>query len=247
MTRPEWRVPFQSNISGSSSTSTSRVDLAARSYTSLETTGSDFLAESIHHNIRNTFNQNLLSQVGYSIDRMSVRHTPASLVSFCGKTCAYAFFFCPDVANVLVKLWNISPTLLRNVINEFDPGHDHVLRGVMAEEISSQFPPAVRNLAFSGHSSFLRALRRNTSVPLAAAQINWFGPWAPRWAGRGYRPFFRLLETFLPPNHRPVPINYRYVEKDIRSRIYSSARANANSPAKYSQQAYRATAYGCPS
>ncbi|EGD94979.1 hypothetical protein TESG_02474 [Trichophyton tonsurans CBS 112818] len=196
MTRPEWRVPFQSNVSGSSSTSTSRVDLAARSYTSLETTGSDFLAESIHHNIRNTFNQNLLSQVGYSIDRMSVRHTPASLVSFCGKTCAYAFFFCPDVANVLVKLWNISPTLLRNVINEFDPGHDHVLRGVMAEEISSQFPPAVRNLAFSGHSSFLRALRSNTSVPLAAAQINWFGPWAPRWAGRDTDLFFVFLKHF---------------------------------------------------
>ncbi|EEQ27896.1 hypothetical protein McanMca71_005230 [Microsporum canis] len=196
MTRPEWRVPFQSNVSGSSSTSTSRVDLAARSHTSLESTGSDFLAESIHHNIRNTFNQNLLSQIAYSIDRMSVRHTPASLVSFCGKTCAYAFFFCPDVAGVLIRLWNIPPTIYRNVINEFDVGHNHVLRGVMAEEISSQFPPAVRTLSFSGHSSFIRSLRRNTMVPLAAAQINWFGPWAPRWAGRDTDLFFIFLKHF---------------------------------------------------
>ncbi|KAK2878221.1 hypothetical protein FQN49_001048 [Arthroderma sp. PD_2] len=196
MTRPEWRVPFQSNISGSTSTSTSRVDLAARSSTSLESSGSDFLAESIHHNIRNTFNQNLLSQIAYSIDRMSVRHTPASLVSFCGKTCAYAFFFCPDVADVLVRLWNIPPTILRNVIKEFDVGHNLVVRGVMAEEISAQFPLAVRTLSFSGHSSFVRSLRRNTPVPLAAAQINWFGPWAPRWAGRDTDLFFVFLKHF---------------------------------------------------
>ncbi|KAF3491553.1 uncharacterized protein GIQ15_01070 [Arthroderma uncinatum] len=196
MTRPEWRVPFQSNTSSSTSTSTSRVDLAARSNTSLESTGSDFLAESIHHNIRNTFNQNLLSQIAYSIDRMSVRHTPASLVSFCGKTCAYAFFFCPDVADVLVRLWNIPPSILRNVINEFDVNHNLVVRGVMSEEISAQFPLAVRSLSFSGHSSFVRSLRRNTPVPLAAAQINWFGPWAPRWAGRDTDLFFVFLKHF---------------------------------------------------
>lgn len=204
MDRPEWRVPNSPRSSPATPT-VLKSDLSRKSNTSLESDGSDFLIDSIHHNVRNTFNQNLLSQLSYAIDRLSVRHTPASLVSFCGKTCAYAFFFCPQVADVLVRLWSIPPGTLRRVVNEFDAVHTPAVRTAISDEVSAHFPLGVRSLCFSTHSSLVRYLRRNVPVPLAASRINWFGPWTSRWAGRDtdllfifFKHYYILVSECLP-------------------------------------------------
>ncbi|KAK2738031.1 hypothetical protein FQN57_007297 [Myotisia sp. PD_48] len=215
MARPEWRISRSSQSSSSTPTATPKGHLPARSHTSLESTGSDFLAESIHHNVRNIFNQNLLSQMAYAIDRMSVRHTPSSLVAFCGKTCAYAFFFCRDVADVLVRLWNIPAGTLRRVLNTFDAEYNPAIKHARSEEISSHFPSAVRSLSLSAHSSLIRYLRRNVPIPFAASNINWFGPWVPRWAGRDtdlfsvfVKQFYILATEFLPSAIDPTKRAY---------------------------------------
>ena len=86
---------------------------------SSSSTSSDFLTESVYHNVRNIFTTNLLSQMAFVVDKMSLRNAAASLVTFCGKTCAYAFCFCPGVADILVRLWNPSLELMKRVLEEF--------------------------------------------------------------------------------------------------------------------------------
>ncbi|KAK2809836.1 hypothetical protein FQN50_003476 [Emmonsiellopsis sp. PD_5] len=200
MTRPEWRIPTSQNSSSSSSPTTPTVSNPAapmsRSNTSLESTGTDFLIESIHHNIRNIFAQNLLSQIAYCIDKMSMRQTPASLVTFSGKTCAYAFFFCPGVADILVRLWNTSPDTLRRILGAFDLDRSAKSRLETSEYISSNFPPTLRSLCFTSHASLVRCLRQKTNPPLSSSHINWSGPWISRWSGRDTDLFFVFVKHF---------------------------------------------------
>lgn len=206
MMREEWRIP------PFSSSSTSSVNLAwsskqaptSRSNTSLESTGSDFLVESIYHNIRNIFVQNLLSQMAFVVDRMSMRHAPASLVAFCGKACAYAFFFCPGVADILARLWSPSPTVLRRVLAESDVHRGSNMKSV-SESLALNFPPPIRSLTFTSHAALIRYLRLPSNPPIGAANIAWNGPWVSRWSGRDTDLFFVftkhfhiLLAEFLP-------------------------------------------------
>ncbi|KAJ9668119.1 hypothetical protein H2201_001925 [Coniosporium apollinis] len=120
MERPEWRL-FPSPFCALADRKPSPAMLRSTSTTSLASNASDFLVESVHHNVRNTFIQNLLAQMAFVIDKMSLRNAPASTVSFCGKTCAYAFMFCPGVADVLIKLWNPSTNLMKRVVEENGP------------------------------------------------------------------------------------------------------------------------------
>lgn len=207
MTRPEWRIPFPSSQSDTNyptqlgSASTSKSDSSQES-----SSGSDFLVESIYHNVRNIFVQNLLSQMAFVVERMSMRHAPASLVAFCGKACAYAFFFCPGVADILVRLWNTPADILRRILTE-----SAVYKGtdtrLIAQELALNFPMPVRSLAFSSHAALVRYLRQRPNIPLSASQIAWQGPWLSRWCGRDTDLFFVfvkyfhvLFSEFLPAN-----------------------------------------------
>lgn len=195
MMREEWRVPYHPQTIS-----------AHESNSSLESTSSDFLAESIYHNVRNIFNHNLLSQMSFVVERMSMRHAPASLVAFCGKACAYAFYFCPGVADMLVRLWNTPSESFRRLLS--DP---LVYRGTggraIAQTIAARFPLPVRSLAFSSHIALSRYLRQPPTLPLSAVQIPWHGPWISRWCGRDsdllfvFVKYFHMLNSdFLPKN-----------------------------------------------
>lgn len=206
MTRPEWRILTFPASTLAASTLGNHGNPTSRSHTSLESAGSDFILESIQHNIRNIFSQNLLSQIGFCIDRMSMRHTPASVVTFSAKTCAYATFFCPGVADVLVRLWKVRPDGLRRVLAGFEMSTSSNIRIQESEDISSNFPPAVRSLSFTSHAETVRCLRREVPPPLSTSQINWFGPWVSRWSGRDTDLFFIFVKhfhilaaEFLPP------------------------------------------------
>ena len=197
MTRPEWRVPPLSTRPNSpaDNSTQSRPSMPDRSDASFESNGSDFLSESIYHNVRNLFAQNLLSQMVFVVEKMSLKTAPASLVNFCGKTCAYAFFFCPGVADILTRLWTVSPDTLRRVLSESGISRGSNLRDE-SQEIASLFPMAVRSLAFETHAKLCRSLRQPPQLPLGAASVKWFGPWINRWTGRESDLFFAFTKHF---------------------------------------------------
>ncbi|KAF2735014.1 DUF1765-domain-containing protein [Polyplosphaeria fusca] len=208
MERPEWRSspsPFcaLADRVETSSTSTANTNASASS------TSSDFLAESVYHNVRNIFIQNLLSQMTFVVDKMALRNAAASLVTFCGKTCAYAFCFCPGVADVLVRLWNPSLGLMKRVLEESDISRQDRLDDV-AERISQSFPPLLHSLKFQSPGKLMRVLRRPAALPLGTANLDWNGSWTKRWSGAESDLFYVfvkhyhiLVTDFLPiePSH----------------------------------------------
>jgi hypothetical protein len=207
MARPEWRIPFPMARQGSGPTDSLKYASTSVSESSdgSGSSGSDFLVESIHHNIRNIFIQNLLSQMAFVVERMSMRHAPASLVAFCGKACAYAFFFCPGIADILVRLWCTPPNMFRRILSESAGSRTGNMRAY-TQELSLCFPPALRPLAFHSQAPLLRYLRQKPDAPLNTTHINWNRPWITRWAGRDTDLFFVFVKyihilyaEYIPP------------------------------------------------
>ena len=233
MVRQEWSV--------SPSTSPSRSpkpSLKSRSTTSLKSTTSDFLTESVVHNIRNTYIQNLLAQMSFVVNKMSVRSVPASVVAFCSRAIAYAFFYCDGVAEILVRLWSISRDTLRRVYEASGiPQTADLLRD--SETISARFPTCIQRLAFGSTRSVIRYLRHRPHVPIVTAYIPWDGPWTGRWAGRDTdlfylftKHYFDLLSQHLPDEASREEIfcapGYALVQAQLLSLIDSTiSRSNA--------------------
>lgn len=162
----------------------------------------DFIAESAEHNVRTMFVNNLLTQMSIVVEKMSSRHAPVSLVTFCGKACAYAFFFIPGIAEVLVRLWGLTPDLLRRVADEFSLPRRS--KGE-SEDIVSLFPLTLHKLGWTSVKTMTDNLRLTTKLSLVAAKIPWHGPWISRWRGGDTDLFFIfckyyyiLAEDFMP-------------------------------------------------
>ena len=204
MERPEWRLapsPFCALRDKKFSNPASR----SASSTSLSSDESDFLQESVNHNIRNNFAQNLLAQMNFVIWRMSERNTPASVVQFCGKTIAYAFFFCDGVADALVRLWEPSMDLLKRVVSESGVKGLGTLEAV-SKSIVTGFPPPLHTLEFVDPLSTYRNLGKPMAPPLGTHDAPWNSrSWINRWNGRESELFYvfvkhyhLLLMDFLP-------------------------------------------------
>ena len=214
MARAEWRTPSQAFSKQPDTPVFLRQGMqTSSSLTSFESAGSDFLTESVYHNVRNIFIQNLLSQMAFVVDKMSMRSAPASLVAFCGKTCAYAFFFCPGVADLLVRLWHLSSDLLKRIMTELGVPRGRKI-GDQSIEVASHFPPAMRNLAINSHAQLVKTLHQKMPLPLGAAFIRWYGPWVGRWNGRDSDLFFSFAKNY---HQLVVEIFPRALEKEIRA------------------------------
>lgn len=194
MERPEWRLspsPFcalKDRVKVSIAGSQSSTSLGSTS------TSSDFLSESVHHNVRNIFVQNLTSQMAFVVDKMSLRQASASLVAFCGKACAYAFMFVPGMADVLVRLWDLPMDTIRRVLAEsgiekFDQMED-------SNDQLVNFPPALHQLGFTSLMKIVRRLRVPPPLPLGTSHVDWWGHWVERWSGRESDLFYMFVKQF---------------------------------------------------
>lgn len=211
MIRAEWTLPALTTAVRSGKTP--RASLTSRSTTSLGSTmtmSSDFLADSVYHNVKNTFTQNLLAQMAYVVDKMSTRSVPASVVTFCGKATAYAFFYCEGVADILVRLWAIPPDTMRRILAESGIRKEAQLDPILSDRICAAFPPCLHSLKFRSLRLMVSYLRGQPHVPFATAYISWRGPWVGRWAGRDTDLFFvftkfytDLVCRFLPEEPSP--------------------------------------------
>ena len=191
MIRPEWRLSLTS-ITNQRSKS---LHLDKTSTSSLESMASDFLAESVIHNVRNMFVENLLAQMAFVVDKMSMRNVAASVVAFCGKAAAYAFFFCPGIAEILVRLWSVTSESVRRVLNEVDILRTTNLRST-ADSVAATFPPHLHPLAFRSLASMMRYLRGPPASHRSSTSISWHGPWVGRWSGRDSDLFFIFTKHF---------------------------------------------------
>ncbi|CAI9638311.1 unnamed protein product [Alternaria burnsii] len=191
MERPEWRLypsPFCALADREETLSMSTTGSASSSQ-------SDFLAESVYHNVRNIFTQNLQSQMSFVVEKMSLRNAAASLVTFCGKTCAYAFCFCPGVADVLVRLWSPSLDMMKRVMEESGVSKLDRLDAV-SDRVVAAFPPMLHSLKLLSLHRLLRQLHKPVLPPLAMANLDWYGLWTKRWSGAESDLFYVFVKHF---------------------------------------------------
>jgi hypothetical protein len=193
MERPEWRLspsPFCALADRDETGST----LTATSATS---SSSDFLAESVYHNVKNTFQQNLMSQMAFVVDKMTPRNAAASLVTFCGKTCAYAFCFCPGVADIMVRLWTPPLEMMKRVLEEAGVSRLDKMDAI-SDRVSSAFPPNLSSLKFQSLAKMVRTLRNPPAAtpPLQIAHLDWYGLWTKRWSGAESDLFYVFVKHY---------------------------------------------------
>ena len=193
MSRPEWRIPGFSSTLGESPAHYSIPK--SKSTNSLESEEADFLIDSVHQNVRNTFVQNLLSQMEFVTSTLSMRTAPQSLVTFAGKACAYAFFFCPGVADMLIRLWCLPSTALRRVFRQFGVENGEKL-DLISNTLARNFPPAARSLSVGSQAAFVRHLQQRGPSPPGSERINWYQPWVGRWSGHNSDLFFVFTKHF---------------------------------------------------
>ena len=207
MVRPEWILSYQAAFAPSDGNG--RPFLKSRSTTSLISQSSDFLAESISHNVRRIYAEKLICQMAYVVEKMSSRSVPASVVTFCGKAIAHAFFYCGGVAQILVRLWAIPQEMIRRVMAEHRLTRDVDL-GSSMNFVVRNFPSTLHDLGFKSLKATARYLRSRPRFPNGAARINWYGPWVQRWAGRDTdllfiftRNYYNLMSEHLPSDLMP--------------------------------------------
>lgn len=218
MTRPEWRLSttyFQPLAerspaevvlrprSGTQSSTAADDDQSAWALSGGGAEVSSMVVESAEHNVRTMFVTNLTTQMALVVDKMSMRHAPTSLVNWGGKACAYAFFFAPGIADVLVRLWGLRADLVRRVADEF--GLPRRNRGE-SEDIVALFPHNLGALGWTSVKTVTDRLRAAPKLPLLATKIQWHGPWVSRWRGGDTdllfifcKYYYILAEEFVPP------------------------------------------------
>lgn len=206
MMRQEWRQTTTYFLPLADRSPAERV--RARSWTnssssSLSDSQAAFITESAEHNVRTMFVTNLVTQMASVVDKLSLRHAPMSLVNFAGKACAYAFFFAPGVADILVRLWGLTPELIRRVSDEIGLPRKN---GGESEDIVALFPPSLGLFGWSSPKAMWDNLKKVPKLPMLVARIPWTGPWVSRWKGRDTDLFFIfckyfhiLCEQFMPP------------------------------------------------
>ena len=229
MERREWRYPPSSFAPLAERAEQSRHH---RTESTASAGSDDFLLESVHHNVRNMFVQNLFAQMAFVVDKMSLKHTPASSVAFCGKACAYAFFFCPGIAEILVRLWGLKPHHLKHVLRVSRVRSTTDLKPA-ADVAASNFPSVMRSLVFTSARETLKIMRQSSVLPLGVDRLQWHGRWLNHWSGRDselfyafVRCFHQLTLEFLPSNatarDRIVAPGFMLVQAQMLSNLEST-------------------------
>ncbi len=202
MMRPEWRACTSHFQPLADRRPEERVRPRSGTHSTVASDPDSLLAESAEHNVRTMFIANLTTQMALVVEKLSLRHAPLSLVNWCGKACAYAFFFVPGVSDVLVRLWGLHADVLRRVSEEF--GLPRRSKGE-SDDIVALFPTSLHKLGWTSAKSLGDKLRVATKLPLMLAKIHWHGPWVTRWRGGDTdllfifcKYFYILAQEFMP-------------------------------------------------
>lgn len=151
------------------------------------------LVEAAERNVRATFVSSLVKQVIFAVEKISLRYAPLPLVTFTGKTCAYAFFFIPGFAEVLARQWEVSQHQLKRTADELGIAP---LTKEQHDDILSSFPSHLHSLGWSTSKAILTRLRREAKTPASMPSLSWSGHWTKRWRGLDTDLFFVFCKYF---------------------------------------------------
>lgn len=155
-----------------------------------------FMLKSIYHNIRTMFEQNLLRLLATLIERLSSRDGTSAVTRAGGICCAYAFFFCPDIAEHLIRLWRLPSSVIRKLGESVAPKTQGDLAASSAKT-ATRFPECIRSLRYvSTRNTASQLSRKPADLPLGI-RIDWTNEiWLDRWCGKKSDLFYVFLKHF---------------------------------------------------
>ena len=168
------------------------------------------LVEAAERNVRATFVTSLVKQVVFVVEKMSLRYAPMPLVTFAGKTCAYAFFFIPGFAEVLARQWGVSQHQLKRTAEDLGIPS---LAKTRRDEVPSLFPPHLLSLCWTTPKTMFNMLRQESQTPVSMPGLSWSGHWKPRWKGLDTDLFFVFCKYFHVLSNDFLPASSTLEEK----------------------------------
>ncbi|CAK7214250.1 hypothetical protein SCUCBS95973_002074 [Sporothrix curviconia] len=224
MSRPEWRLltavfrPLAERSPGERVRARANTSDSSHTHPTLDE-AAFLVEESAEHNVRTMFINNLLAQLILVVDKMALRQAPVSIVNFSGKACAFAFFFVPGIADILIRLWSLDKNieLVRRVADAF--GLPRRSKGE-SEDLVALFPPGIGPLGWSSVSAMQAKLRRPPRMSLlppayvaACSRVSWFAPcWLSRWRGADtdllfiFCKYYHVLADEFMPSSLQLPL-----------------------------------------
>jgi hypothetical protein len=188
MERPEWR---QSRIEAAAAAAAAAAadpqagatkrnsDAGSESISSATNSEEAYVDVSAQQSIQLLFSECLRLQIGVVMDQLALRKT-SNLVLFSGKTCAYAYFFCPLLAKPLVQLWRLDSDHVKRVWEEYGFSTTTRISGSLDQKAAA-LPVALKEVCVSNLSDALRFTRSPLCLPPGTQGLKWKGPWLDKW------------------------------------------------------------------
>jgi hypothetical protein len=153
----------------------------------------------------------LYDTIKLAISKLCLKNLPLSLAAFCGKVLAYAFFFAPGVAPVLIHLLRVSQDNIDRVVSTTFNANSELTLNDAINLVKNEFPVHITRLV--GHSRGIQPDPNdpnNRLRPKAPPQLpDLYGPWSRRWASTNSDVFIAFLKHYysiiscLLPNDLP--------------------------------------------
>lgn len=154
------------------------------------------LLQAVYDNIREMFLHNLLRLLSILIHRLSASDGSGIVTRAAGVCCAYAFFFCPGVAENLVRLWKLPSNVIRKVRESVKSDTPSGL-GEISHRMATFLPECMRPLRYTSTRGMISMLVRQPNAAPLEVEIDWTNSaWSRKWCGKKTDMFFVFIKHF---------------------------------------------------
>lgn len=143
--------------------------------------------------MRETFECLIYDTLRYAIAKLSLKTVPITFAAFAGKIFAYAFFYAPGVASVLLHLLAVSKPNINRLLGVSFPNDDSPSNQYTDLESAT----CLVQSCFPLHISHLIAATSPIAKPPAPSALpEIYGPWARRWTCYNSDVFYSFFKHY---------------------------------------------------
>jgi hypothetical protein len=142
------------------------------------------------------FENLLFDTLRFIVAKLALKTVPITFSAFAGKILAYAFFYAPGVAPVLLHLLRVPAADVRRIIKvsftDVKPSPQHVPLFAAINHVKANFPDHLSDLVGSNQTS----KTENKHPPCPPEIPNMYGPWIRRWTSFNSDVFYSFLKHY---------------------------------------------------
>lgn len=154
----------------------------------------EWFVKDLSPQVTSIFENMLFDTLRFVVGKLSLKTVPISVSVFAGKILAYAFFYAPGVAPVLLYLLRVPTTNVRRIVklSFTKPDLRHVSLADAINLVKHSFPDHLNNLIGSE-----KVFKMNTRVPPCPSEVpDLLGPWIRRWTNVNSDVFFSFFKHY---------------------------------------------------